>query len=158
MSEKTRQGEQYMLRTHITDALLNSPLMVEDARACLERAIAGAETVLLDRAEQLGYSAGMEAGACAADDLTANQARERLFKINVGDESVLDELPRTPDLSGEWADAPTPASVLRQIGSIHADEDEGFTAELLNRWEEGAHNGHERACLDALRARAKKGA
>lgn len=58
--------------------------------------------------------------------------RHVLEGIEDGDPEVMNELPSSP-LSGEWADDPTPASVLEDLD---VDEDDSYADDYLRAYEE----------------------
>jgi hypothetical protein len=64
------------------------------------------------------YARGVEAAEAAASWLTcgnAQTARELLGLMHDGDPQVWDFLPARPNLSGEWADDPTPITLARDL-------------------------------------------
>ena len=73
------------------------------------------------------YAAGREHGLAAASwyfdgNTTRETYRATLAGIREGDPAVYDTFPAGP-LSGEWADDPTPTSVLRDLGLSDDDDD-----------------------------------
>lgn len=84
-----------------------------------ERAVI--EDVIADELEaearELGRDAASAAASWAVDGNTSPDAiRRTLDLLEDGDPAAWDRLPREPDLSGEWADDPTPASLVRELG------------------------------------------
>lgn len=79
-------------------------------------------------AEALGTQHGTAAGSWAVDgNTTPDTLRAILRGIEEGDPAILDTLPLTPNLSGEWADEPGgPAiyvEILASSGGTLSDED-----------------------------------
>ena len=106
-------------------------------RASVER---DTETELLKQAYKAGYAHGVAAGSWVIDgNTTAETARYILAGFRDGDPEVLDLLPSEP-LSGEWADGPTPATVLADLG---VDEDDALADDLLYEYEAGFASGME---------------
>ena len=96
-------------------------------------------------AYNLGRDAGIAAASWCADGNSDRDERARvLAMMRDGDPQAFDFLPREPNLSGEWADDPTPTSVACEVtgwddplGMVerfgHA-----FTDDLADAWERGA--------------------
>ena len=116
---------------------------------------------LMTRALGFAYDLGMNVGENHANwveqDLfggryTGDQrkaARAVLKTLDEGyDHGLYDGL---PDLSGEWADGPTPQSVLSQVlhaldvkpGTKQADHVEEFLDDICNEWSLGVQSGFE---------------
>lgn len=116
---------------------------------------------LMTRALGFAYDLGMNVGENHANwveqDLfggryTGDQrkaARAVLKTLDEGyDNGLYDDL---PDLSGEWADGPTPQSVLSEVlhaldvkpGTKQADHVEEFLDDLCNEWSLGVQSGFE---------------
>src|SRR5262245_12994488 len=67
-------------------------------------------------ARELGAEHARNAAAWVADGNTdTEQIRKVLAMLDAGDPEADDYLPRRPDLSGEWADDPTPLSLYREL-------------------------------------------
>jgi hypothetical protein len=93
---------------------------------------------LIKRARDAGYAHGKAAGSWVIDGNTsADTARYLLKGLEDGDPEVYDRLPSSP-LSGEWADSPTPASVLADLG---VSEDCEGADDLLNEYEDAFSDG-----------------
>lgn len=91
---------------------------------------------LEEAARQLGQDAGEAAASWVFDGNTTREQYVRILKgIDDGDPEILDSLP-TPNLSGEWADDPTPRSVLEELGVD--PEDDALAPDLLSIWEQAA--------------------
>lgn len=77
--------------------------------------------------EKQAYELGVEHAKAAASWVTDGNSTHAhivttLRRLVDGDPAVYDCLPARPNLSGEWADAPTPTSLYEQIvGRDHAD-------------------------------------
>jgi hypothetical protein len=75
----------------------------------------------LRQAKQDGALAGENAAAWAFDGNTSLETYARILKgIEEGDPEILDAF-NTPNLSGEYADGPTPASLADQYGIENRD-------------------------------------
>lgn len=93
---------------------------------------------LQEEARQIGEDAGISAAGWFFDGNTEREQYVAVLRgLMDGDPEVMDSLP-CPDLSGEWADDPTPASVLAELG---LEEDFDGADEVLSAWEEGAAQG-----------------
>jgi hypothetical protein len=106
------------------------------------------------RAYEAGAEAGRAAGSWAADGNTdAETARKVLALIEDGDPAAWDYLPRQPDLSGEFADGPTPQSVYEDATGLDASEASAERiAAVAEAWEQGVGEAFEDACVAELRA------
>ncbi len=96
------------------------------------------ETSTYEQTLEAAAGMGAEYGEAAASwyfDGNTDTATYRavLQGIEDGDPAVLDTFPAAP-LSGEWADAPTPASVLAVLG---VSEDDDAAPEYLDAYEQG---------------------
>ena len=70
----------------------------------------------LDLAYRMGRDAGETAGSWACDGNTDPAAIRRVLRmLDNGDPFADYYLPQYPDLSGQWADSPTPDSLAREI-------------------------------------------
>ena len=96
-------------------------------------------TTLHNMAIQDGKSAGRAAASWVFDGNSPPQAYERVLKgIQDGDPEVLDSL-RTPNLSGEYADDPTPQTLAQLVGLDEQNDPEGYRLdELCTVWEDAA--------------------
>lgn len=93
---------------------------------------------LLKRAQDAGYNHGQAAGSWVIDGNTSEDTARAILKgLDEGDPAVYDALPSSP-LSGEWADAPTPQSVFKDLG-MTGDED--FASDVLDAYEFGFEHG-----------------
>jgi hypothetical protein len=82
---------------------------------------------VIRKAKSLGADAGYSAATwCEIDERNAQRI---LTGFNDGDPEILDHF-KLPDLSGEWADSPTPRSLAADIGIEDEDErlDDACTA------------------------------
>lgn len=115
--------------------------------------------------EQAAYGAGREAAEAAASWVTdGNQessARLALLRqLSEGDPSAEESLPREPNLSGEYADAPTPARLFESVTGLDAHAESTWNQEayselleaLCERWEAGVSERFQEACEAALLA------
>jgi hypothetical protein len=90
------------------------------------------------RAHALGYAHGRNVGDWTIDDRTTRQECLKVLRgLRDGDPEISDMMPAP--LSGEWADDPTPASVLAELEVD--DDDQDGTNELLQAYEEGFAGG-----------------
>jgi hypothetical protein len=116
------------------------------------------------RAFAMGEKAGRNAaewfcqdaiGGRAKDD-GGESARTILEQIEDGDPAFWDNI-KLPNLSGEWADSETPATLAESLGIDDETEDgEADTDAACNAWEDGVSSGFtaevERQCRLALAA------
>lgn len=111
----------------------------------------------LDAARDLGREAARSAAAWVADGNTdPGHVRFMLKGMEDGDPRVWDALPPMPDLSGQYADDPTPISVAREVLGLGLDapEIDGEVIDAIaDAWEEGVDEVFEAACEAELRAR-----
>jgi hypothetical protein len=119
----------------------------------------------LTEAGSLGAEAGRAAASWVLDGNASPEHYARLLRmIDDGDPRAEESLPTRPNLSGEWADSPTPISLYEQItGLDHSEEEDaaGMAYETLigsvvdaiaNAWEEGVSETFEIECERLLRA------
>lgn len=94
------------------------------------------------RARAAGYRAGREA---AVDAMSDAATRDALCRHLAEHDAVPDDY--IPDLSGQWADDPTPltlaCSILGLDYPIVADHGEGAMDALASAWEEAAAEAYE---------------
>jgi hypothetical protein len=118
-------------------------------------------------AYRLGVQAAEAAASWAADGNTTDDHRRRvLAMLEDGDPMADDYLPARPNLSGEWADAPTPISLYEEItGFSHFQEQQvaGLAYEtqvgsvvdaIADAWEAGVSDTFAPECERILRAMA----
>lgn len=85
-------------------------------------------------ARKAGEDAGRAAASWYFDGNTDEQTYRRVLKgLDDGDPEVLDGLPYL-DLSGQWADGPTMASVLEDIG-CDVDGDDDAAEDIVNKYQ-----------------------
>ncbi len=112
--------------------------------------------------EQKAYELGVEHATNAASwTIEGTTKREAipavLAMLDDGDPRADDYLPRRPDLSGEWADGLTPASLAREVG-LDADAfgaSDDASAEIdaaCDAYEAGVTATFEPECERILRA------
>lgn len=93
----------------------------------------------------MGQQAAATAASWAADgNTTQEHIRRVLAMIEEGDPAAEQLLPRRPDLSGEYADAPTPTSVARDIVGEDASPD--VVDVIAAAWAEGVSDTFQGAC------------
>lgn len=104
-----------------------------------------------ERAREAGREAARRAATWLTDGNTDRAMAARLLvMIREGDPAADSYFPRRPDLSGEWADAPTPRSLAEEI--IRTDElPDELPTELADAWEEGCSEAWEPALEAELR-------
>jgi hypothetical protein len=124
-----------------------------DASACFSSMSAATQYVdklrAIESARQEGYDAGVAAGSWLLDgNSSEDEARALLRGLDDGDPAVLDSLPASP-LSGEWADAPTPADVLDWFD---VEEDDDCAEAVLSAYEEAFSRGVEDEAYRSARA------
>jgi hypothetical protein len=103
-------------------------------------------------------AAGAEHGRAAAswyfNGNTSVETFSRVLRgIDEGDPAVLDTFPASP-LSGEWADDPTPASVLE---SLELEPDDPRADEAIDNYEDAFYEAVHHAIEAAARAGAEGG-
>lgn len=105
---------------------------------------------VLEQARELGRQAGRDAGSWAADGNTsAEHIRKVLAMLDVGDPAADEFLPRTPNLSGEYADDVTAHSLASELlGNDQTPEDRDA---ISDAWEDGVRETFEDACVSTLR-------
>lgn len=103
-------------------------------------------------ARQLGAEAGTAAASwtCDGNSDVAECARV-LAMLRDGDPQAFDYLPTTPNLSGEFADDPTPASIMADVvgtgANNYSDDDLGELMDALaTAWEDGVSETFGSAC------------
>ena len=108
-------------------------------------------------AYELGKAAAIAAASWTVDGNSSEQyIRRVLAMFDDGDPQLDDYLPPMPDLSGEWANGPTPTSLWGEIvgfnadGGIDADGDE--LAALCDAYEAGVADHFMAECERVLRA------
>lgn len=90
---------------------------------------------LEDLAKVEGHQRGQDAASWFFDGNTSRETYAEILKgIQDGDPAVLDRLP-SADLSGEWADSPTPQT-LYDVLSMNEAETERFGDEVCSAFEQ----------------------
>lgn len=117
---------------------------------------------LLNEAAELGREAAAAAASWSTDgNESTDSQRAKLQQLRDGDPAVWDILPNTPNLSGEWADDPTPTSLFEELigrppelDRLDAESrDAGLLDALAQAWEDGVGETFGPACeLQLLRA------
>ena len=89
---------------------------------------------LIAQASEAGAEHGRAAASWYFDGSTDRATYAAVLRgIEEGDPAVLDTFPHSP-LSGEWADDPTPATVLDELG---VDESDDAASDYLDAYELG---------------------
>jgi hypothetical protein len=105
--------------------------------------------------------AAKAAASWVTDGNTSVEHYERLIRMmDDGDPELWDFLPAMPDLSGEWADAPTPKSLFEDVtgldahaeGSFNYDAYQSVLEEICEAWERGVSETFETECERLVRA------
>lgn len=93
---------------------------------------------IIREAKRLGRDAGEAAASWCIDGNTTDETKAKILKgYEDGDPEVMDMF-RLPDLSGEWADGPTPRSLAEDIG---IEEDDERLDDACSAWEEAVSDG-----------------
>ena len=114
---------------------------------------------LVEQARKLGREAGQNAAAWwvqaelawrSSEGLRA-AARQMLAAYDDGDYA---EWPEAPNLSGEWADSPSPERLYVWLGCdpFGADDDDDYG--ICHAWEDAASEAHADAILEYLKSAA----
>lgn len=115
------------------------------------------QDAMVAHAEALGREAGEAAGKWADACCGLNPARARVALASVlrGDFSA-GGLPHVPDLSGEWADEPTPSQLATAVGGeLGVSVDADLADALCSAWEAGVQVGYAAAAEASLRELAQ---
>jgi hypothetical protein len=111
------------------------------------------------QAYELGVQAATDAASWVLDGNTgADHIRRVLAMLDNGDPQADDYLPARPDLSGEWADAPTPASLAHDLPAGYFDDPaadavgDGTVEAIADAWEAGVSDTFTTECERILRA------
>jgi len=109
------------------------------------------EQAQLAAARVAGIEAARNAASWTTDGTTdVLDASRLLAMLDDGDPAAYDYLPRYPDLSGEWADDPTPLSLAREITGDDDPAPDVIDA-LAEAWEEAVAETFTDACEAELR-------
>lgn len=112
-------------------------------------------------ARELGCEHARNAASWVTDGNESDDSRRhKLYLIESGDGEDLDEwLPARPNLSGEWADNPTPRSLFEDLTGLDAHAEATWNAdaynalvdELSDAYESGVDETFSEACETELR-------
>ena len=111
--------------------------------------------------EREAYKLGVQAAETAATwIIDGNTKREFipavLALMDEGDPRADQYLPRRPDLSGEYADDPTPQSLAREVLGVqslrHTDASNEEIDAIASAYEQGVSDAFEPACERILKA------
>lgn len=113
--------------------------------------------------EREAYDLGVQAAVAAASwVLDGNASQDHIARmvawLDDGDPRADDFLPAMPDLSGEWADAPTGDSLAVEIvgapdlGCGNAEEYDEVRDAICDAWEAGVSDAFQVECERLLRA------
>lgn len=111
----------------------------------------------LEDAYAEGRQAAEDAASWIVDGNTTPEAVRYVLELfEEGDPAVWDYLPAYPDLSGQWADDPTPLSLARDITGLEFMDGTEVEGELMHaiadEWERGVSEHFETACEHRLLA------
>ena len=108
------------------------------------------EITLTKEARELGGEAARNAASWVLDGNASVEHYRRLIgMLDEGDPAMYDYLPREPNLSGEFADDPTPASLAAALDV--ADASPEYIDAIADAWEEGASEVFTLECERLLR-------
>jgi hypothetical protein len=111
-------------------------------------------------AHELGCEHARNAASWVADGNSSEDGIRRLLTmLDDGDPQAEDHLPQRPNLSGEWADNPTPRSLFEDLTGLDAhaeatwnmDAYNALVDELSDAYENGVSETFESACESELR-------
>jgi hypothetical protein len=109
---------------------------------------------LLAAARREGREAGINAAGWIFDghNTWTREGLERILQgLNDGDPKILDSIP-WPNLSGEWADAPTPQTMVSECGLEDDDpRSDWLIDEMCSVWETAASDACEREIVRLCR-------
>jgi hypothetical protein len=107
-----------------------------------------------NEAREMGRRAGIAAASWVFDGNTSPFQVERMVKwMDDGDPQYEQYLPARPNLSGEWADDPTPGTLAYEITGLDSDYP-GFDQivdAIADAWEAGVDETFEVECERILR-------
>lgn len=111
-------------------------------------------------AYELGADAARTAASWVTDgNLSAKHYAQLIAMMDDGDPALEDYLPTQPNLSGEWADAPTPGSLFELVTGLDASaefntNDQLFDIQdaLCDAWEAGVADTFGPECERFVRA------
>lgn len=108
---------------------------------------------LLSAARRMGREDGVQAASWTWDGNTSREAAERIVKLFENGDPELYYLFRAPNLSGEYADEPTPQSLARDLGLDDDDKRaEWLVDDLATAYEDGVSSSFWPAVEKAYRA------
>jgi hypothetical protein len=107
-------------------------------------------------AYELGRDAAIAAASWVLDGNTSqDHIRRMVAMLDDGDPQAYDCLPAMPDLSGEWADAPTPLLLAQDIFGTGITGTQDYPPEALDEiadaWEAGVFDTFVPECERILR-------
>jgi hypothetical protein len=111
-------------------------------------------------AYELGRDAAIAAASWVVDGNTSQEHIRRMVAwLDDGDPRADEFLPAMPDLSGEWADAPTPRSLFEDITGFDAHAEASFNYDayyavlepICAAWEAGVDDTFMAECERILR-------
>jgi hypothetical protein len=111
-------------------------------------------------ARALGVEAAKSAATWCTDGNTGEEHYRRLLALmDDGDPVAYDHLPACPNLSGEWADSPTPASLFEEVTGFDAHAESSWNYDgyqvvleaICNAWEAGVSETFQLECERILR-------
>jgi hypothetical protein len=112
------------------------------------------------QARAQGETAGRNAASWVLDGNHDDSHYERLERMmDEGDPALYDYLPERPNLSGEWADAPVPATLFEEITGLDAHAEASWNYEvysevleaLCTAWEDAVAETFDHECERLVR-------
>jgi hypothetical protein len=117
-------------------------------------------TAWTQEATKLGREAGTAAASWVTDGNTSQEHYRRLAQMmDDGDPELFDYLPVQPNLSGEWADSPTPKSLFEDITGLDAHAESSWSYDgyqtvleaICEAWEQGCEEAFSHECERLVR-------
>jgi hypothetical protein len=117
-------------------------------------------TAWTEEATKMGREAGIAAASWVTDGNTSREHYVRLAQMmDDGDPQLDDLLPARPNLSGEWADAPTPRSLFEDITGMDAHAESSWNCDayqavlepICEAWEQGCDEAFTQECERLVR-------
>jgi hypothetical protein len=141
------------LGSSLASDLLAAAVGAVDWRELAEHQRANALEGWQGEARARGQSDARAAASWITDGNTKHEAAVAVLQLaEDGDPALDDYLPRRPDLSGEFADDLTPASLAEEITGADASEiDSDLIDTLADAYEDGVSETFEDACVAELR-------
>lgn len=102
-------------------------------------------------ARAMGAEHARNAASWAADGNSDVEERSKvLAMLRDGDPAVWDYLPAQPDLSGQWADSPTPRSLFEEITGLDAHLEATWNVDAYNEVCDAIADAYEEAVSETF--------